>query len=154
MEETHSMRTSSGLEYHIRGGDEALLQRIVERMENGTMTTPDGGSSLHMDAAEGKIEDCKVFPQGPLKRDINGTDDKAIHESNWETIHFLIENGADVTWSAKSGETPLHIAAGKGTKEIVGLLLSKGASLELLVKCRGKAKAQEEHGDGEAFQGY
>lgn len=32
----------------------------------------------------------------------------------------------------QDGQTPLHIAAGKGHKEVVGLLIDRGASVEVM----------------------
>ena len=45
-----------------------------------------------------------------------------------ETVKLLIEWGADLEASDKSGDTPLMIARGKGSEEIAKLLIDAGAT--------------------------
>ncbi len=52
----------------------------------------------------------------------------AMHP-NEELVKYLLDHGADVEGSAKWGESPLHGAAGGGSKNIVVLLLEHGAKV-------------------------
>ena len=45
-------------------------------------------------------------------------------------VLLLLENGADVNEKATSGITPLHEAARRGFREVVRLLIHKGADLQ------------------------
>ncbi|HEV8384185.1 MAG TPA: ankyrin repeat domain-containing protein [Candidatus Acidoferrales bacterium] len=59
----------------------------------------------------------------PLARAVGGL------QPNEQLVKLLLEKGAKVEGSAKSGETPLQIAALRGKKEIVALLLAHGANV-------------------------
>jgi ankyrin repeat protein len=45
-----------------------------------------------------------------------------------ETVHFLVDEGADVDVKDDDGQTALHFAASKGNEATVKLLLDKGAN--------------------------
>jgi ankyrin repeat protein len=55
----------------------------------------------------------------------------AIREGKTDFARFLIESGADVNASNNSNAVPLHPAACHGNKEIVELLISKGADTDV-----------------------
>jgi ankyrin repeat protein len=52
----------------------------------------------------------------------------ALHPSE-DLVKYLLENGAEVEGGSKWGESPLHGAAGRGSKKIVELLLEHGAKV-------------------------
>jgi cytohesin len=51
----------------------------------------------------------------------------AAYLANVEKLRSLIENNSDVNRKNKDGQTSLHLAARSGHKEVVGLLIAKGA---------------------------
>jgi len=53
----------------------------------------------------------------------------AAEEGDLARVQRLIEHGADVNGKVLYGETALHRAAGKGHKDIVGLLIAKGGDV-------------------------
>lgn len=63
------------------------------------------------------------------KRDANGLNllIKASDEENIECIKTLIRLGAELSMADDEGDTPLHVAIGKGNSELVDLLLKAGA---------------------------
>ena len=52
----------------------------------------------------------------------------AVEAENFILVNFLLENSCDVNAPTFSGNTPLHIAAGRRLKEIVALLMAYGAN--------------------------
>ena len=53
---------------------------------------------------------------------------------NWKTVSLdqvkdLVEHGADVNAKDKEGDTPLHLAANWGRKEVVEYLVEQGADI-------------------------
>ncbi len=52
----------------------------------------------------------------------------AVEAENFILVNFLLENSCDVNAPTYSGNTPLHIAAGRRLKEIVALLMAYGAN--------------------------
>ncbi|MBI1750958.1 MAG: ankyrin repeat domain-containing protein [Acidobacteria bacterium] len=52
----------------------------------------------------------------------------AVHPSE-ELVKLLLQRGAVVDPVMSTGETPLHVAAGKGRKELVLILLDHGANI-------------------------
>ena len=80
------------------------------------------------------------FAKRPIRRPaIAANIDMRDPDSGWTALHFasrsgrakfaekLLEYKANVNALGPNGETPLHLAAGWGTKEMVGLLLQNGA---------------------------
>jgi ankyrin repeat protein/TPR repeat protein len=57
---------------------------------------------------------------------------QAMRAKDVTVAELLIARGADVNAKAKTGYTPLHVAAGLGKLERVRLLLSKGASVDAM----------------------
>ena len=56
-----------------------------------------------------------------------------VYMHNYENIHILIENGADLNYqSAYDGYTSLHWAARKGDLKVVKLLVENGAKISTL----------------------
>ncbi|MDE5064435.1 MULTISPECIES: ankyrin repeat domain-containing protein [Wolbachia] len=54
---------------------------------------------------------------------------KAVERGDIDAVNRLISEGADVKVENDKGETPLHIAAVWGHKEVVEALLDKGANV-------------------------
>lgn len=70
--------------------------------------------------------------------DVNAIDEKGFYPLHYAIIylpsfaHFLIENGADINSRSCFQQTPLHLAACYGRKEIVSILLEKGVDVNYI----------------------
>ena len=92
--------------------------------------------SLHFAAIHGEMTRLEVLLE---RKAIALNIDKRDPDSGWTALHFaarsghvefakvLMSHNADVNALGPNDETPLHLAAGWGTKEMVGLLLGIGA---------------------------
>ncbi|TAL28225.1 MAG: ankyrin repeat domain-containing protein [Alphaproteobacteria bacterium] len=56
----------------------------------------------------------------------------ALDERNIARLGELLDKGADVNMDLGSGETPLHVAANDGAKDLVKFLISRGANVNAL----------------------
>ncbi|KAF5828102.1 hypothetical protein DUNSADRAFT_18196 [Dunaliella salina] len=70
----------------------------------------------------------------------------ACRGGNLDGAAQLIKAGANVNWANEGGWTPLCTASGKGHKEVVRLLLDKGAAVDKAEKVSvGSAVNQPMH---------
>jgi ankyrin repeat protein len=60
-----------------------------------------------------------------------GTQKKTGNERRLETIKLALQQGADVNAANEAGDTALHLAAARGSDEIIQLLVEKGAKLDV-----------------------
>ncbi|MHC9540577.1 MAG: ankyrin repeat domain-containing protein [Vulcanimicrobiota bacterium] len=63
----------------------------------------------------------------PQRQQVCGDIFEAIRKSDGTAVQAFIASGLDINGKNKSGNTPLHCAAGMGRKEIVAILLAAGA---------------------------
>ncbi|MEQ8222355.1 MAG: ankyrin repeat domain-containing protein [Candidatus Eremiobacterota bacterium] len=75
-----------------------------------------------------EVKDSKGFT--PLHISLGGNI-CTPNETHKEVIKFLLDNGADINAKTNRGDTVLFIAVIKGNKDIIELLINKGANLEL-----------------------
>jgi ankyrin repeat protein len=111
------------LYYMLWSNEKDLVELMVEKGSRAP--------AFHLAAFRGDLAKVKSFYA-------NGMDVDARDELNWTPLHwaasggqmevaeFLIDKGADIKAETKYDSTPLNLAA---TKELVELLLSKGASI-------------------------
>jgi len=59
---------------------------------------------------------------------------EAVKKGDLSKVQELVQEGADVNFKTRSGDTPLHIAASKGHLEILDFLLKNGADPTILNK--------------------
>ncbi|KAL7113033.1 hypothetical protein ACP275_04G037900 [Erythranthe tilingii] len=116
------------LEAKIGGND---FQRRCEICKNyGGLTV------LHVAAAKGFIHVCK-FLIHKVNLNLNLTTHfgdtpliLALQKRRFSTSKYLINRGADITIANFKGKTSLHYAAEQDNKELMQMLLSKGADIE------------------------
>ncbi|TVU45708.1 hypothetical protein EJB05_05204, partial [Eragrostis curvula] len=111
----------------------------------------EGLGALHGAAIKGKVDICRYLVE-ELKFDVNsaGDDDSgqigleiadscyqdcplvhAVIGGHVAAVRYLLDKGADPNMQDHDGYAPLHEAAREGFDEIVQLLLSKGASVDI-----------------------
>ena len=114
-----------------------LPQTLQKRMTTGSsMTDRIGGTRLHLAAQEGDVPGLKslLTPDTNINcRDFSGK--TPLHflvtsrRCTLEAVDLLIERGADVAACDTDNETPLHVAAMMGHKEVVDFLIQRGSDV-------------------------
>ena len=118
-------------------GDTAgVLSQLDNKAELLTQMSHDGWTLLHLAGFFGRQELLsKLLERGADLSSIsqNPSANTPLHAAlagaaGAETVGFLIDQGADVNALAGAGAMPLHLAASRGDKEMVDLLLARGAT--------------------------
>jgi ankyrin repeat protein len=88
-------------------------------------------SSIHLAAFEGNLAKVKTFLQRGINIKTQDSDGRTpLHyAATADVAEFLISKGADIHTGDKDDETPLHTTAGAGFKDVVELLIKKGADV-------------------------
>lgn len=97
------------------------------------LRSPDGRMPLHYAAAGGRADmiswltlhgaDLSAGPESPLLTAVDYPDPTVAAEM----AHALLMNGSDPNVARRDGRTALDLAAGRGYREVVGLLVHRGA---------------------------
>ena len=111
---------------HVAAGNNGIVPEILERDDNGQ--TP-----LHRAAACGNNELVNLLLDYGAKRELRDYKKRiplhlAASSRDLETVIALLGPEKDVR--DKDGQTPMHIAAGKGSSDIVKLLIDERADKE------------------------
>ncbi|CAI9115245.1 OLC1v1016098C1 [Oldenlandia corymbosa var. corymbosa] len=148
-------------------GNVEVIERLIAEVEKvdgkisyATLKTPEEGcNALHLAAAQGRTQMCRDLIRNLKFHDINASDDsgrtpliQAVLWKHRRTVDFLIDNGADVTKGTLKGYTPSHCAAEKGSKELIQLLISKGADLNAFAEPGTPLHCAAAHGSFEAVK--
>ncbi|KAH7864744.1 hypothetical protein Vadar_033323 [Vaccinium darrowii] len=143
-----------------------LLKELGEELDFGeglTKTFSDvkdagGRTALHFAAAEGKTHVCKYLVQD-LGLDVNMKDRKGETPLNYatlgqqnQTVAWLMANGANPNLANEKGFCGLHYAAEKGLKDLMRLLISKGAEIEAESHAGTPLQCAAAHGRKEAVK--
>ncbi|GIY83974.1 ankyrin-3 [Caerostris darwini] len=102
-----------------------VVKILIQEKECDVSFKINGNTLLHLLAAVGSLEMTKYFVENGA--DIHAKDSTAAQTGKSNVCELLIERSADVNAVSIYGSTPLHLAAGKGFKDIVGMLLHNGA---------------------------
>ena len=88
-------------------------------------------SSIHLAAFAGNLAKVKTFLQMGININTQDSDSRTpLHyAATADVTEFLIANGAKIHTEDKDGETPLHTTAAAGFKDVVELLIKKGADV-------------------------
>jgi ankyrin repeat protein len=115
----------------IEANDHAAVAALVEESRHSIYdrdVSGDGERPIHLAAAKGRTELCRLLLGSKVDRPGRGGDTplvRACQHGHLDTVRFLLEYGADT--EASEIRTPLHAAvAGKYT-EIVPALVAAGA---------------------------
>ncbi|XP_019853663.1 PREDICTED: NF-kappa-B inhibitor cactus-like isoform X2 [Amphimedon queenslandica] len=93
-----------------------------------------GLTPVHVATKEGSIDVLKFLLQMGANRNMADSCSGrtalhyAVEAQNFQVCNFLLENNVNVNAVTFSGNTPLHVAAGRRLKEIVALLMAYGAN--------------------------
>ncbi|RCV19373.1 hypothetical protein SETIT_3G378600v2 [Setaria italica] len=115
-----------------------LLKKMASRMDLREAKDPNVGSLLHLAAARGHVEICRLLVE-ESGLDVNCTNPDgetpvAVAATGGEVgvLRYLLDHGSDPAMPDAAGGTPLHIAAENGHEEAVRLLLSRGVDVDPL----------------------
>jgi ankyrin repeat protein len=97
-----------------RSGDHTLMRLLVEHGADPSLATAENVTPLMVAAGAGYVQGQSV--SAPSDR--------------LEAVKLLLELGADIHATTKTGETAMHGAATGGVSEIVELLAARGAKLD------------------------
>jgi len=102
------------------------LPAVRDRIDAGD---EDGWTALHCAAAAGRTEAIDALTAGgasPRSRNVNGQTPLHYHKGRAAVVRALLPHltSADVNAVDRGGQTPLHRAAGAGSAEVIGCLLS------------------------------
>ncbi|CAH1247176.1 NFKB1 [Branchiostoma lanceolatum] len=153
---------NSAVHLAAKAGDEKSLQAILRNIPAqapGITNTPDinahnfeGFTPVHLAVMAGSLGALKELVTG--QTDVNVPDGKsgrtALHhavenENLAITGYLILEAGADVDAQNFDGNTPLHVASGRGMLGMAALLMAAGADPKLE---NYEAKEEEEEGQG------
>ncbi|KAF7154374.1 hypothetical protein RHSIM_Rhsim01G0268800 [Rhododendron simsii] len=131
---------------------EGLAKTFVQVKDAG------GRTALHFAAAEGKTPVCKYLVQD-LGLDVNMKDRKGDTPLNYatlgqqyQTVTWLAANGANPNLGNAKGFCALHYAAENGLKDLMRLLISKGAEIEAESHAGTPLQCAAAHGRTEAVK--
>ena len=128
----------------IRKDDTKFMNILIASGAEVDIKREGGETALMSAALRGKTEAVKLLLEASAN--INAKNDRGqtalhvpldIRNSNYriyrlskDTIQLLLAKGADVNLKDKDGRTPLHLAAELADRDIVKLLLDKGAKVD------------------------
>jgi ankyrin repeat protein len=125
----------------VAQGDLQLLDLVLSSVNNVDVKGPRGDTALHRAVSLGSVEMVKsLLARKPDVLAANNENDNPLHltfhlavqnpnkrEQQREIAKMLIEVDPDLEACGYHGQPVLHLAAGTGWKDVVELLLAKGA---------------------------
>jgi ankyrin repeat protein len=102
----------------IQDGTTPLLGTLAAGIESGPSAS---------DRRERRLDPTEL---AALAQDANAPDGGQNERTALEAVRILVDRGADVNAANRTGDTPLHSAAGKGFNTVVRFLVEKGAALD------------------------
>lgn len=117
--------------------DVGMLESAIRKGDNINGEALSGMTPLMAAAVYGNTEAIRALISNGAKLDIKSRDSGgtalifAARHNKFDSANILVENGAKLDIEDKNGQTALVWAASSGAKEIVEMLIAKGASLNI-----------------------
>lgn len=130
------VENNTPLAYALDRGHEGIARILLERAADPTrIRSRKGLTALHMAAAHGITDIIGLLIDSGLE--VNAVDDDRSTPLHWAAmkggkkaaVELLLAQGAAHDARNKLGESPMHLAAGKGWAEVIGALLDRGADV-------------------------
>lgn len=112
-------------------GHENVVRLLLELGANIDATDSDGETALHTAAGGGNMGIEAAFAKARGK-----AVDSPVSSGHEAVVRLLLEKGADVKATLRSGETPLHHACSSGNVTVLNLLLNEGANVSAAERYR------------------
>jgi ankyrin repeat protein len=131
----HKSDRATPLHYAVTGGHVEMMELLLDHGADASASYGDNLTALHLAAGRGFTRATLLLlgKNAPVNvRSDNGATplEDAIRRGIWDVVRLLVDAGADTkTANPKTGQTPLHVAAGLNFPEIAGLLLDHEAQL-------------------------
>ncbi len=138
-------RDYSGVEFNAlhaaaSGGNEDIINFLLEQGMNIDAQTPEGWTPLFIAARDGRAEAAKLLvfrgaqidvptSRGATALLMAATQPYPSEEERLNLITYLLKRGANPNRAADTGFTPLYYAAAAQREKVVSLLLEYGAQL-------------------------
>jgi ankyrin repeat protein len=107
-----------------------IMEFLVSKGANPLLKTSDGTTALML-AADRRLMANRSVDAALHERD---APKKPHTERRLETILLTLKQGADINAANNSGNTALHLAAARGSDEVIQLLVDRGAKPDVMNK--------------------
>ena len=128
----HRIDQATPLHYAVTANHADIVQVLLDHGADPGATYGDGLSALHLAAGRGfsRIVEVLILRKVPLNpRSGNGATplEDAVRRGSSEVVKMLLEAGADAKApNPRTGQTPLHLAAGMNLDSVATVLLDHG----------------------------
>ncbi|CAL1291841.1 unnamed protein product [Larinioides sclopetarius] len=123
-----------------RSGDLESTKYLIEKNGDLHFTNSSNLKPVHVAAQHGYLDVVKLFITSDESLKDNSVLHLAILGGHLELVRFLIDQKVDLNAPNENGDTPVHLAAIQGNKNILEILLYQGACYDSLNNSRRKAK--------------
>ena len=135
----HGQSDESYVFVAVKKGYFSILQLMLLYHSNSLMFDERGLSPIHYAAIHNHTECAKLLNENGSPIDIVSNTEKEVwtplmFAARWGSISvakFLVENGANVNYIDKEGNTALHLAVQCGCEPIVKMLVENGANTQI-----------------------
>ncbi|KAL3270517.1 hypothetical protein HHI36_021056 [Cryptolaemus montrouzieri] len=112
-----------------RNENSSILQLLLKCPKaDVTVKTRNGRNALHISALHGNVDNVKLLISKLDPNSIDSSGNTPFHESvlsgNIQVIDYLVENGAEISVTNKTGANALHLAAGQNLEHVINLLVN------------------------------
>ena len=127
----------SPLHIAVEKGEETIIQQLLAQKTDLSLKDILGNTSLHL-AVQLKQDTTPVLLKSRIRMSGRGSYpyEASSRPCSIQTVHAIIDHGADVNAMNNRGQTPLWFACSDGHEYMVNILLDKEADPNIVDKCR------------------